>query len=152
MSCNEIERRFSIKELDLIIDAFEDVIKENEDYKGSSLLSDNCPNTRKVLKKFKEYHKRLEEHIKICQETISNDGFRDWYVRDDELYLQATIGVILPLEDCYILYFYLDNAVLTGNRYKNNIIINLRNELSKEIAFTTSWKYMCENGLEKTLN
>lgn len=104
------------------------------------------------MKKFKEYHKHLEEHIKICQETISNDGFRDWYVRDDELYLQATIGVILPLEDCYILYFYLDNAVLTGNRYKNNIIINLRNELSKEIAFTTSWKYMCENGLEKTLN
>ena len=121
-------------------------------YKGSSLLSDNCPNARKVLKKFKEYYKRLEEHIKICQKTISNDGFRDWYVRDDELYLQATIGVILPLEDCYILYFYLDNAVLTGNRYKNNIIINLRNELSKEIAFKTSWKYMYENVLEKTLN
>ena len=37
MSCNEIERRFSIKELDLIIDAFEDVIKENEDYKGRAL-------------------------------------------------------------------------------------------------------------------
>ena len=37
MSCNEIERRFSIKELDLIIDVFEDVIKENEDYKGRTL-------------------------------------------------------------------------------------------------------------------
>lgn len=112
---------------------------------------DNVPKAKPILEHLIEYHTRLEEYIREFQRSIKSDGFRDWYVNDNELFLQATIGVILPLEDYYVLYFYLDDAQLTRNGYINNSIISLKDEIAKEIALTSSWRYLCDYGIKKEI-
>lgn len=152
MSAYTIERRFSIEELKLLIGALDNAIKEYDIQEARSLLIDNVPKAKLILKCFVEYYTRLEKYIEECINNIKSDGFRDWHIRDNELFLQATIGVILPLEDYYVLYSYLDSAKLIKNNYINNKIIALRDELAKEIAFKTSWKYLCDYGINISKN
>jgi len=150
MSANAIDRRFNIEELEFLIETLESIIKRC-DIKGSSLLIENLPKIKQILKHFVEYKTRLEKYITECQNNINPDGFKDWYVHDNELFLQATIGIIMPLEDYYVLYYYLDDAKLTKNSYVNNKIISLRNELAKEIANSSSWRYLCNHGIKKNI-
>jgi len=151
MSANAIERRFNISDLEIITKTLDEVIKEYENQKGYSLRIDNIPKVKTILDTFMKYKLRLDEYIKECQDKINPDGFRDWSVTDNELFLQSTIGIILPLEDYYILYYYLDDAKLTKNSYINNKIIALRNELAKSIAFTSSWRYLCDYGIKREI-
>jgi len=152
MSARAIERRFNVQELEFLTETLGKVIKNYENEKASSLLIDNVPKAKLILERFIGYHTRLEKYIKKCQENIDENVCKDWYVKDNEIFVQSTIGVILPLEDYYVLYFYLDDAKLTGNGYINNIIISLRDELAKKIAFTSSWRYLCDHGIERTID
>ncbi|MCW6075457.1 hypothetical protein LAV44_08970 [Clostridium sporogenes] len=142
MSCNEIERRYSVFELKLLIGLLDKVVKENENLENSSLLIDNVPAMKKILEKLIKYKSRLDKHIGECKNTINPNGFKDWLGSDNELYLQVFIGIKLTLEEYFVLYFYLENAVLDKNPYVNNKITLLKNELSREIASTASWKYL----------
>lgn len=144
MSCNEIERRYSIFELKLLIELLDKVVKENENIGGSSLLIDNVSTMEKILEKLIKYKSKLDKHIEECKNTINSNGFKDWLKSDNELYLQVFIGIKLTLEEYFVLYFYLENAVLDKNAYVNNKIILLKNELAIKIASTASWKYLCE--------
>ncbi|WP_034440067.1 hypothetical protein [Clostridium ihumii] len=146
MSCDRIARRYNISELELLVELLGKVVEKNESQKQkcSSILTDNVHTMKKILEKFIQYKDKLNRQIEECKDNINSDDFMDWLNHDNELYLQAVIGIELTLEEYFVLYFYLDSAILDKNPSLNNKIILFKDELARKIAFTASWKHLCK--------
>lgn len=151
MSCKTIERRYTRYELKYMIICITEIIENVEKTKGiaSSLMLDNLPIIEPILQKLLSYKQKLDvfsEEYKNKECKITN---YDTYVLDNETYLNPTIGIILSLEEYYILYFYFNSASLNFNDYVNNLIIQLKIEIANCIAKTSSWNYLCYHGIKK---